>query len=122
MTTPLTSQTTTQPPLLPSLYALIPPSQLPTTQSKISLLSIHANRFMYKDKIYKNREPVLPEQRFLRIRNHPSSTKEEIELVYTSSTLREYDSVNVKAVIGVEVASLSLMEDVEDFVRVLGFE
>jgi hypothetical protein len=58
-----------QPPLLPTIYSLLPPSLLPQTQARISLLALHAEPHAYRDKVYVNAAPVLPGQkRTLRLR------------------------------------------------------
>ena len=129
-------QQPTQPPLIPTLYALLPPASLEQVQSRISLLSLYAEPHAVHDKVYLNSASVLPNQkRVLRLRSvvsdgagrsAPSAEVEptHMSLTYISHPLsgREYEGLSVRAVVDVDVGGLSLREDVEDFVQTLGFE
>lgn len=150
-------QPQTQPPLLPTLLALLPVTSLPRAQANISLLSIHAEKWEVSDKIYISLESVLPSQRRtlrLRISTSTSSStlplnstssasgdlkgktkqgeenksaftrgRESISLAYVSQPLsgKEYSEINVRGVVEVDMGGLSLLEDVEDFLRTMGF-
>lgn len=134
-------QQPTQPPLIPTLYALLPPDSLEQVQSRISLLSLHAEPHAVHDKIYLNSASVLPNQkRILRLRSvvndglaarrvgkgvsAPGAEPKQMSLTYISHPLsgREYEGMSVRAVVDVDVDGLKLREDVEDFVQTLGFE
>jgi hypothetical protein len=127
-------QQPTQPPLLPTLSALLPLASLASTTSTISLLSIHSEPYTHHDVVYLNTQPVLPGQhRFLRLRasgskggSKPpssSSSSSALSLAYLSARLREYedDDVSVKAIVEVDLAGQSGKDDVQDFVKTLGF-
>ena len=137
-----------QPPLLPTIYSLLPPSLLPQIQARISLLALHAEPYAFSDKVYVNAASVLPGQkRTLRLRKtlnaaRPDEGKaedrgkeedgeddeerlgEEISLAYLSQPLsgREYEEVSMRSVVEVDVAGGSLEEDIEDFITTLGCE
>ncbi|KAK1922584.1 hypothetical protein DB88DRAFT_541702 [Papiliotrema laurentii] len=128
-------QQPTQPPLLPTLSALLPLASLASTTSTISLLSIHSEPYTHHDVVYLNTQPVLPGQhRFLRLRasgskggskppSSSSSSSSALSLAYLSARLREYedDDVSVKAIVEVDLAGQSGKDDVQDFVKTLGF-
>jgi hypothetical protein len=142
-------QQPTQPPLIPTLYALLPPSSLEQVRSRISLLSLYAEPHAIHDKIYLNTASVLPNQkRILRLRTvvkdglvrnsrgpaggdggrdtgaDADAEPTQMSLTYISHPLsgREYEGMSVRAVVDVDVGGSSQREDVEDFVQTMGFE
>jgi len=128
-----------QTPLLPTLYSLLPPTSHLQTTARLSLQSLHVEPFIIHDTIYTSTHPVVPGQcRSLRLRarrrRRPSSSKPrkgekteggewEYGLTYLSQPLsaREYSEMSVRACVGVGVAGMSTRAEVEEFVEDLGF-
>lgn len=132
--------------LLPSLFALLPPSLHQRIIAHLSLQSLHVEPYSITDDIYLPTNPVVPQYRTLRLRTTTTTTtgrdglgitqdathenkrrrgakREGHELSYVSNTLngREYADVNVRAVLGVDIAGESERGDIEDFIEGLGF-
>lgn len=131
-----------QPPLLPSLYALLPPSAHLALLSQLSLLALHCSTTHQTDTHFVSLKPVQAGQvRTLRLRttrsngsksagetldNGPGKSKgkarETFELAYISNALsgREYREFDVRATVAMDIQGLSGQEEVEEFVKMLG--
>ena len=58
-----------QAPLVPTLYALLPSASYNRLTSHLSLLALHVERYSIRDELYENTEPVIAgQQRYLRFR------------------------------------------------------
>lgn len=127
--------------LLPSLFALLPPSLHQRIVAHLSLQSLHVEPYHITDDIYLPVNPVIPQYRTLRLRTTSytsaksnslgrkrkrkveKSDIEGYELSYVSNTLngREYADVNVRAILRVDVMGGSSKADIEEFIQALGF-
>lgn len=131
-----------QPPLLPSLYALLPLAAHPALLSQLSLIALHCSTTHYADTHFVSLKPVQAGQiRTLRLRSTrsdgPKSTekflengprkgkgkeRETFELAYISNALsgREYREFDVRATVVMDIQGMSGLEEVEEFVQMLG--
>ena len=127
-----------QTPLLPTLYSLLPSSSYQQTISRLSLRSLHVEPFTIHDTIYASTHPVIPDQHRslrLRARRQPLAHSKgkgkqgagnsdwEYSVTYLSQALsaREYSEMSVRACVGVDVLGSSSRAEVEAFVEALGF-
>lgn len=132
--------------LLPSLTALLPPSSHSRFISHLSLQSLHVEPYHLTESIYTATSSVLPGQiRHLRIRERryvsrgpqgedggdgdedgdgAEQGRVEYSVVFLSPPLsgREYSETNVRACIALDVVGSKSREDVEAFVRNMGFQ
>jgi hypothetical protein len=131
--------------LLPSLYALVPPSAHPQLLAHLSLRSLHVEPYHLVESTYAAEHTVIPNQpRFLRLRavwrlasnssgkgNGKGKAKAlggdaggwKYSLSYLSSPLlgSEYMEMNVRACISVDIADISSRREIEEFIETLGF-
>ncbi|WVF65437.1 hypothetical protein IAT40_000164 [Kwoniella sp. CBS 6097] len=129
-------------PLEPTLYALLPPTLLPSLQAHLSLLSIHIDSLNELNRVYHTSNPVIQGQlRNLLFRSTSTSTSTggkgqasseskgwKNSLAYTSAPLRgaEYADACVRAVIALDIPAGAGVEEgvdeLDEFVNALGFE
>lgn len=128
--------------VVPTLYALLPPSNYTRFISRLSLLAIHVSPYAVQDDIYNPTNTVLPQQRTLRLRAQRkptpavSSKGKEKEVVvheddmwsydmsYVSGLINasEYRDMEVRSYVGVGVVDPKSRLAIETFLDAMDFK
>ena len=128
--------------VVPTLYALLPPSNYTRFISRLSLLAVHVSPYMVRDDIYNPTNTVLPQQRTLRLRAQrrstpaPSAKGKEKEVVVHEDEMWGYDmsyvsglinasvyrDMEVRSYVGVGVADPKSRLAIESFLDAMDFK
>ena len=128
--------------VVPTLYALLPPSNYARFISRLSLSAMHVSQYMVRDDIYNPTNTVLPQQRTLRLRAQrrstpaPSSKGKEKEVVvhedemwgydmsYVSGLINasEYRDMEVRSYVGAGIADPKSRLAIESFLDAMDFK
>ena len=141
-TPPMSNQST----LEPSLYALLPSSSRPQFLARLSLRSLHVQPHLVRDDIYHTAHPLIAGQhRCIRLRStrkpHTQTLSQrdegakykgkeredgawyrELAYVWSELTGREYVGMSLMAIVALVVVGMSSREEIEGFIKALGYE